>query len=236
MKRCVSRLIRSQALNTDAAPCSAYCTVAGQFVEPRAQKPHFASLHMQHASELHSRCFFGYVHRPLSVQGTLRSALNQRRLVDVSTPHMANQLPAVPLVLTLAHDVACAMLHLHKERIVHGDLKASNVLLSKGNTPCGHLGSVPATDGAPRCQMPVSEGICELLNTRENGVAGSGECRPESCAALMAAAQAASGGRLVAKVADFGLSSALDPGCSHISKIHSVGAVRVVVIGFKQRL
>jgi serine/threonine protein kinase len=53
-------------------------------------------------------------------------------------------------VLTLAHDVACAMLHLHKERIVHGDLKASNVLLSTGNTPCGHIADVASAQSPAR--------------------------------------------------------------------------------------
>jgi serine/threonine protein kinase len=34
------------------------------------------------------------------------------------------------LALCLAHDVACALLHLHSEGIIHGDVKAANVLLA----------------------------------------------------------------------------------------------------------
>jgi hypothetical protein len=81
------------------------------------------------------------------------------------------------------------------------------------------------TEPGPRCHTPVSDSICEVLDNREIGSQDSSGCKPGSCVALMAAAQAASGGRLIAKVADFGLSSALDPGCSHISKFHSVGGV-----------
>lgn len=109
--------------------------------------------------------FYEYVSLLLiHVQGSLRSALNQQRLVDPTSPV---RLPAVHLALALAHDVACAMLHLHSEQIVHSDLKASNVLLTKGNT------------------MDLSADAANL--------------RRGSCAALLAAAQAAAGGRLVAK-------------------------------------
>ena len=38
--------------------------------------------------------------------------------------------PLPALVLSLAHDVASALLHLHEGGIVHGDIKASNVLLT----------------------------------------------------------------------------------------------------------
>lgn len=40
-------------------------------------------------------------------------------------------------MLSLAHDVAAAMLHLHSEGVVHGDLKAANVLLSKSGDDRG---------------------------------------------------------------------------------------------------
>lgn len=37
-------------------------------------------------------------------------------------------------MLRIAHDIAAAMMHLHSEGIVHGDLKAGNVMLiSSGN-------------------------------------------------------------------------------------------------------
>lgn len=82
-------------------------------------------------------------------------------------------------MLALAHDVACAMLHLHSEQIVHSDLKASNVLLTKANT------FAPFTAALGNSSMGRRP-------------------RPDSCAAMLAKAQALAGGRLVAKVADFG--------------------------------
>lgn len=39
------------------------------------------------------------------------------------------------IVLAFAHDVAAALLHLHSEGIVHGDLKASNVMLTSSSDP-----------------------------------------------------------------------------------------------------
>lgn len=116
--------------------------------------------------------------------------------MDPASPY---RLPAVHLVLALAHDVACAMLHLHSEQIVHSDLKASNVLLTKANT-----------------FAPFTAALGDA------SLGGSGDQpNPGSCAALLAAAQAAAGGRLVAKVADFGLSLALDPSSTHVSHMHA---------------
>eukprot|EP00775_Hariotina_reticulata_P007113 gene7113-7327_t len=67
-------------------------------------------------------------------QGTLREALDRRRL-----QRGAQQKFLIPaIVLSLAHDVAAAMLHLHSEGVVHGDLKAGNVMLTKdGDDPDG---------------------------------------------------------------------------------------------------
>lgn len=133
----------------------------------------------------------------------MRSALNQQRLVDPASPY---RLPAVHLVLALAHDVACAMLHLHSEQIVHSDLKASNVLLTKANTFAPFTAALESSDH------------------EANSSNSSARSKPDSCAVLLAAAQALAGGRLVAKVADFGLSLALDPESTHISHMHAVSA------------
>jgi serine/threonine protein kinase len=45
-------------------------------------------------------------------------------------------------VLALAHDVAAAMVHLHIEGIVHGDLKAGNVMLTSSSS--GSVAGLPA--------------------------------------------------------------------------------------------
>lgn len=51
-------------------------------------------------------------------QGSLRAALDAGVLRDASTG--ATHLP---VAIGLAHHVACAMLHLHSDGILHGDLK-----------------------------------------------------------------------------------------------------------------
>lgn len=150
-------------------------------------------------------------------QGSLRSALNQRRLVD---PKSTDQLPAVHLVLSLAHDIACAMLHLHFERIVHSDLKASNVLLTKGSTGFECPATSVAAAAAANSSVSAAEAIREVLRGSD-GTRRTGP-KPSSCSALLSTAQQVAGGRLVAKIADFGLSLALDPASSHVSQIHSV--------------
>ncbi|KAF8060546.1 RPL6 [Scenedesmus sp. PABB004] len=66
-------------------------------------------------------------------QGTLRDALDRKLLLRGSGAAMLQ--PA--LVLSLAHDVAAALLHLHSEGVVHGDLKAGNVMLTKGGDDPG---------------------------------------------------------------------------------------------------
>ena len=66
------------------------------------------------------------------LQGTLRDALSYKTLLKgTHSPYLP---PSI--ALSLAHDIAAAMLHLHSEGVVHGDLKAANVLLTKtGDEP-----------------------------------------------------------------------------------------------------
>ena len=55
---------------------------------------------------------------------TLRHNLDKKNLCSEGDP-----LPNISLMLVLAHDVACGLHHIHSQNIVHGDLKALNVLL-----------------------------------------------------------------------------------------------------------
>ncbi|KAF8060547.1 D-xylose 1-dehydrogenase NADP(+) 2 [Scenedesmus sp. PABB004] len=64
-------------------------------------------------------------------EGSLRDAL------DCGLLCKPGSCMAPSAVLTLAHDVAAAMLHLHSEGIVHGDLKAGNVMLTTSNDDSG---------------------------------------------------------------------------------------------------
>ncbi|WIA15154.1 hypothetical protein OEZ85_001840 [Tetradesmus obliquus] len=68
-------------------------------------------------------------------QGTLREALDQKCFLRNSS----NGYLAPTISLSLAHDIAAALLHLHSEGVVHGDLKAANVLLTRGGEDCGGL-------------------------------------------------------------------------------------------------
>ncbi|KAI8467752.1 MAG: kinase-like domain-containing protein [Monoraphidium minutum] len=78
-------------------------------------------------------------------QGTLRRALDGGRLRDITTG-----LTSLPLALQMARDVAAAMEYLHEESILHGDLKASNVLL-KSQSGAGAGPHVSMTDFDPGC-------------------------------------------------------------------------------------
>ena len=80
----------------------------------------------------HKRCAHGFDSQPqrtsasdfyaatCAVQGSLRGALDTGLLRDPATgaTHLG-------VAVGLAHDIACAMLHLHSDGILHGDLKVS---------------------------------------------------------------------------------------------------------------
>ncbi|KAF6262437.1 kinase-like domain-containing protein [Scenedesmus sp. NREL 46B-D3] len=154
-------------------------------------------------------------------EGSLRQALNRGRLAD---PSSGDSAPALHLALALAHDVACAMLHLHSEHLIHADLKASNVLLARGTTPM--LTAASSTGGSPcnATDFMSPDGLAleqQQQQQQQQQEFGPGWVGSDvSCAALLAAAQAKAGGRLIAKVADFGLSLSLDPGDTHVSHMH----------------
>jgi len=61
-------------------------------------------------------------------QGCLRDALDRGALCGPE----GRPLPST--VLSLAHDIVSAMMHLHAEGIVHGDVKAANVLLTSSSS------------------------------------------------------------------------------------------------------
>lgn len=130
-------------------------------------------------------------------QGSLRQALNQGRLSDQASSAAA--LPALHLVLALAHDVACAMLHLHSEHLIHADLKASNVLLTRGTAPIVTAASSTGASSAADLMSPGGYAAQQQQLQQEFG-AGYGSGDHASCAALLAAAQSKAGGRLIAKV------------------------------------
>jgi serine/threonine protein kinase len=69
------------------------------------------------------------LHVLLLLQGTLREALDKRRLLQ---PGQAVVAPAA--VTLLLRDVAAAMLHLHSEGVIHGDLKAANVSIGSSRS------------------------------------------------------------------------------------------------------
>jgi serine/threonine protein kinase len=71
-------------------------------------------------------------------QGSLRDAL------DCNLLSKPGSFLAPSTVLALAHDIAAAMLHLHCEGIVHGDLKAGNVMLTSSSSSSGGAGGLPS--------------------------------------------------------------------------------------------
>jgi serine/threonine protein kinase len=129
-------------------------------------------------------------------QGSLRTAMSEHLLDDRVT-----EAPHYPTVLALGLDIARAMLHLHTEGIVHGDLKMGNVLL-KSSQATGAAAGLRTGSGS---------------SSRSRGGGGGGNLVvpvvPEK-------------ELLVAKVADFGLACQLQDTDTHVSGVHrvSVGA------------
>ncbi|GFR40746.1 hypothetical protein Agub_g1356 [Astrephomene gubernaculifera] len=120
--------------------------------------------------------------------GTLRGALEHGMTGSIQAGGLLKR-----LALRLALDVALGMRHMHACRIVHGDLKPENVLLTSG----------------------PSDASCDN-EAKQEGVPEDWEVVMCSFAAGKAAA--AGGERLVAKVADFGLSLLLPEGATHASQ------------------
>jgi serine/threonine protein kinase len=169
--------------------------------------------------------------------------LDSQRLTDPLTG-----LPSIVVILPLALDVACAMLHLHSEQLLHGDLKANNVLLSLGGCMFAveQDAAVPAAPaaaaGAWVQQPPVQAGTPPQQQQADAGAAADPQQQQQAASQQQqqqqqrqvtawyldaTVRQLAAKTRLVGKVADLGLSLALDSDATHVSHMHGVsqGAV-----------
>ncbi|KAG2499268.1 hypothetical protein HYH03_002846 [Edaphochlamys debaryana] len=104
--------------------------------------------------------------------------------------------PDLPIILALALDICRGMAYLHERGIVHGDLKAENVLLRARSS--GNTGPHDDEDGA--------ESEAETL-TSASGQSSSGPDQVQGGPGPTAPFRA--------KVADLGLSRALEPGATH---------------------
>jgi serine/threonine protein kinase len=100
---------------------------------------------------------------------------------------------------------------MHQEQLLHGDLKASNVLLSQGQahvllgTTCERKMDASDSSGCVAAPAggggPQSGSILELVEERPF--------------------------RLIGKVSDFGLSLAMDADVTHVSHMHAVSVTPV---------
>ena len=140
------------------------------------------------------------------MQGALRAALDDGRLVDSSTG-----LPNIVTILPMILDVACAVLHLHSEQLLHGDLKANNVLLARGGSGGTLTPSIDSISAAGAGSHAAAGGV----GCSGTAVAAAGGMKLHD---IISNQQP----RLVAKVSDFGLSLALDTDISHVSHMHGV--------------
>eukprot|EP00873_Tetraselmis_striata_P024266 jgi/Tetstr1/444530/TSEL_032408.t1 len=90
---------------------------------------------------------------------TLRYNLDKKKLVAPG-----EELPQPGVALMLAHDVACGMQHIHSQNIIHGDLKALNVLLTSSMRKT-------AASGSPNVLAKVADfGLSERLSTEQTHV------------------------------------------------------------------
>ncbi|PNH11049.1 putative serine/threonine-protein kinase, partial [Tetrabaena socialis] len=122
---------------------------------------------------------------------------------------LAAQVPAFRygLMLAVAYDVASALLHLHTHGIVHGDVKACNVLLTSGSG--GRSVGIPAP-GAATLRGNMGAATCRgnrrsdpPTQSSDGGSPGRAWSREEVQQRLMA-------GPVLAKLADFGLATYVD--------------------------
>jgi serine/threonine protein kinase len=90
------------------------------------------------------------------------------------------------------------MLHLHSEHLIHADLKASNVLLTRGTAPMLTTASSTASRGSAAELLSPGSFAAQQQQQQEFGTGGVGS--DLTCAALLAASQAKAGGRFIAKV------------------------------------
>ncbi|GIL97177.1 hypothetical protein Vretimale_2919 [Volvox reticuliferus] len=145
------------------------------------------------------------------------------------------------LMLSVACDVASALLHLHTHGIVHGDVKAANVLLKSGAAAAGRSRSNAAAATAADVGDSFDNITTRSLEIPAGGGGGGGrggDCRTTSIAVAGAgggtsnlSAAASSFERLlatgvVAKVADFGLSTHVDERLeTHVSALTAQGTL-----------